>query len=46
MSESGHEVGKDAMDESLASFFREEEFREVYGGTVPISTPWLGLSFR
>lgn len=23
----------------------DEEFRFVFGGTIPVSTPWVGLNF-
>jgi hypothetical protein len=39
------EAPKERIDQDWAGIVREEEFRAVFGGSCPVSTAWLGLSF-
>jgi hypothetical protein len=46
----GFDQNKETVDDSAKSAiseedFSEEEFKAVFGGTVPVSTPWAGLLF-
>lgn len=39
------EAPKEFVDEGWARIVREEEFREVFGGSHPVAIAWTGLSF-
>jgi len=45
MSDSRFEENKENTHELSMRIVLEEEFRAVFGGTTPVSTPWAGLTF-
>jgi hypothetical protein len=40
-----YEETKENSQELSIGELLDEEFRSVYGGTTPVTTPWGGLSF-
>jgi hypothetical protein len=45
MSGSRSEENKENTDELSMGALREEEFRAVFGGTMPVTAAWAGLTF-
>jgi hypothetical protein len=41
----GFDQNKETVDDSAKSAITEEDFKAVFGGTVPVSTPCAGLLF-
>jgi hypothetical protein len=45
MSGSHSEETKEISQELCVGTLLDEEFRSVFGGTIPVTTPWVGLNF-
>ena len=45
MSDSHFEESKENSHELSVGIVLEEEFKAVFGGTTPVTTPWAGLTF-
>lgn len=45
MSDSRFEENKENTHELSMRVLLEEEFKTVFGGTIPVTAPWAGLTF-
>ena len=45
MSGSHSEETEENAQELCISTLLDEEFRSAFGGTIPVTTPWVGLNF-